>query len=59
MESLLTQIKTLAANADNAGRKKIIQSLQELCYEIETPQDSMQRIIYLVSVFEPLHLLGT
>lgn len=49
MEDILAQIKALASDADDVGRKRILQSLQELSYAIETPQDSMQRILYLVS----------
>ncbi|KAL2221344.1 O-methyltransferase-domain-containing protein [Thermoascus aurantiacus ATCC 26904] len=47
MEDILAQIKALASDADDVGRKRILQSLQELSYAIETPQDSMQRILYL------------
>lgn len=50
MEDLIAHVKTAAANADEAGRKKIIDDLRDLSIELETPWDSMQRIMYLVCI---------
>ncbi|KAF5871803.1 putative o-methyl transferase b protein [Botrytis fragariae] len=47
MDDLITHVKAAAANADEAGRKKIIDGLRDLSIELETPWDSMQRIMYL------------
>lgn len=50
MDALITHVKATAANADEAGRKKIIDDLRDLSIELETPWDSMQRIMYLVRI---------
>ncbi|KAI9655761.1 MAG: hypothetical protein M1821_005196 [Bathelium mastoideum] len=47
MDSLFAQVKSLAENADEAGRKKLLDGLRGLQYAIETPQDSIQRIVFL------------
>ncbi|KAM0319817.1 hypothetical protein ACHAO8_000859 [Botrytis cinerea] len=47
MDALITHVKATAANADEAGRKKIVDDLRDLSIELETPWDSMQRIMYL------------
>lgn len=48
MDKLISHVKAEAANADEAGRKKLIDVLRDLSIELETPWDSMQRIMYLV-----------
>lgn len=48
MDKLISHVKAEAANADEAGRKKLIDDLRDLSIELETPWDSMQRIMYLV-----------
>ncbi|KAA8575032.1 hypothetical protein EYC84_004253 [Monilinia fructicola] len=47
MDDLAAHVKAAAATADEAGRKKIIDDLRDLSIELETPWDSMQRIMYL------------
>ncbi|KAF7924948.1 uncharacterized protein EAE98_007036 [Botrytis deweyae] len=49
MDAIVTQIQKLTANADEAARKKLIDTLQTLQYNIETPYDTLQR-------FAGLHL---
>jgi demethylsterigmatocystin 6-O-methyltransferase len=48
MDSIITQIKSLAQDADEASRRKILDGLRDLALSLETPQDTMQRISYLV-----------
>lgn len=48
MEDVINSVKHLASNADEAGRKKIIDGLRELSYSIETPDDTVQRLMYMV-----------
>ena len=49
MESIIEDVKRLASNSDENGRKKLIDSLRELSYSIETPDDTLQRLMYTVS----------
>jgi demethylsterigmatocystin 6-O-methyltransferase len=45
---LAAQVKADAATADEAGRKKLMNSLRDLQYSLEKPEDTMQRVIHLV-----------
>ena len=49
MERIEEEVKRLASNSDESGRKKIIDSLREISYSIETPDDTLQRLTYTVS----------
>ena len=49
LNSFTAQIKSAAATANEAERKRILDSLRELQYSIEKPEDTMQRVIHLVS----------
>ena len=49
MHALFDQIRAHAKDADEAGRKEILDGLRNLTYSLETPQDSIQRIIFYVS----------
>jgi demethylsterigmatocystin 6-O-methyltransferase len=53
MDAFLAQAKTLVKTTDEAGRKKILDTLREVSYLLESPQDSAQRIMYLVRSFFP------
>ncbi|MCJ1329290.1 hypothetical protein MMC10_005969 [Thelotrema lepadinum] len=46
MEALSTEVKKLAHAADEHGRKKLLNELRDLAYSIESPDDSVQRIMY-------------
>jgi hypothetical protein len=48
MDALIEHVKTAAAQADEADRKKIMDELRDLSISIETGYDSMQRIMYSV-----------
>lgn len=48
MDALFAQAREAAKTADEAQRKKLIDDLRDLAIELETPWDSMQRIMYLV-----------
>ncbi|KAJ5975130.1 hypothetical protein N7481_008837 [Penicillium waksmanii] len=47
MENIIDQIKSLAHDADEGSRRKILDGLRDLALSLETPQDTMQRISYL------------
>jgi demethylsterigmatocystin 6-O-methyltransferase len=49
MEAIIDQAKRVASNANENERKKIIDDLRDLSYSLETPDDTSQRIMYLVS----------
>ena len=49
MEDLMDEAKRLAENVNEQERKKLIDGLRDLSYSIETPDDTMNRIMYLVS----------
>lgn len=48
MDALISQVKHEAISVDEAGRQKILDGLRDLAMSIETPEDSMQRIMFLV-----------
>jgi len=48
MDAIVNQIKSLASGADEAQRRQILESLREVSDSIEAPQDTIQRLIYLV-----------
>ena len=48
MEDVINSIKRLASNTDDAGRKETYDRLQELSQSIETPDDTLQRLMYMV-----------
>lgn len=48
MDAIANQIKSPASDADGAERKHILDSLRHVSDSIETPQDTMQRLMYLV-----------
>jgi demethylsterigmatocystin 6-O-methyltransferase len=50
MDSIVEQVQKLAATADEAGRKKLLDSLRDLSYAIETPYDTLQRFAGLVGL---------
>ena len=45
---ILASVRERALTADEASRKAIIDQLNHLARELETPQDCMQRILYQV-----------
>lgn len=47
MDAIVNQIKNLASSADDAQRKLILETLRVVSDSIETPQDTMQRLMYL------------
>ena len=48
METMMEYVTSMAKSADEAGRKAIIDGLRDLAISLETPWESMQRIMYLV-----------
>ena len=49
MERIAEEVKRLATDSDEASRKRLIDDLREISYSIETPDDTMQRLMYTVS----------
>ncbi|KAF7618333.1 hypothetical protein AFLA_007230 [Aspergillus flavus NRRL3357] len=47
MESLIAKIQQEAASANYVERKKLLDTLRDLQYSIETPEDAMQRVIHM------------
>ncbi|TVY62837.1 O-methyltransferase lepI [Lachnellula suecica] len=47
MEELIAKAREEANSANENGRKQLLDSLRNLSYEIETPQDTMQRIMFM------------
>ena len=54
MEAVIDQAKRVASNVNEVERKKLIDGLRDLSYSLEAPDDTMQRVMYLVSVIESL-----
>lgn len=48
MDAFIAQGKALVASADEAGRKKALDCLRDLAYEIESPEDTIMRIMFYV-----------
>ena len=48
METFIAQAKHLASTVDEAGRKKLSDTLRELSVAIESPSDTMQRLRFAV-----------
>ena len=48
MEALVKHVEELAATADAAARHKLLVELRDLAYSIEDPNDTLNRIGYLV-----------
>lgn len=43
----MTQAKLLADSSDEAGRKRLTGGFRNLSYLLETPDDTLQRIMYV------------
>lgn len=50
MDAIATQVEHLASTANEAERKAMIDQLRELSYTLESGDDTLQRIMYLVSL---------
>ena len=49
MDSIITQVQDLAEKADDKGRLDIQTALRDLQLRLETPKDSMMRLLNSVS----------
>lgn len=49
MEAALVQISDIASTVDEASRKKLVIALRDTMYSIESEDDTMHRIMFLVS----------
>ncbi|CAG8961995.1 hypothetical protein HYFRA_00014103 [Hymenoscyphus fraxineus] len=56
LNSIKDTIKDVANSADEAGRKAILDSLRDLQYSIEKPEDTMQRVIHMHLVLSTIRL---
>lgn len=54
MEEVSDTVRHLASGINENGRKKLIDGLRDLSYSIETPDDTLHRLKYMVkpSVFQ-------
>jgi demethylsterigmatocystin 6-O-methyltransferase len=48
IEKFAIQAREFVESADEAGRKQLLDELRNLSYSMESPQDTAQRIMYLV-----------
>ena len=48
MDSVISQVKKLASTADELTRKEMIVGLRDLASSLETTDDTMERIMFLV-----------
>jgi demethylsterigmatocystin 6-O-methyltransferase len=49
MDAIIAHVENLAKTADEAGRRKMIESLRNVQFSIETPNDMLRRLCGLVS----------
>ena len=49
VDALLQEVKNQARTGDDNVRRTILDKLSETAYSIELPEDTMQRVLYLVS----------
>ncbi len=49
MDTALEQLSTLAAQADESGRRKVIDFISNLQLKLETPRDTLNRFSGMVS----------
>ena len=65
MDAILTQVKHLASTADEVSRAKLLLALRDAQFTLETPWDTMMRLVGLVrlphrsSSPSTLHLVNT
>ena len=52
MEEVVNSVQHLASSASKIGRKNIFDRLQELCYSIEIPNDTLARLMFVVGIYE-------
>ena len=52
MDSIISQVTSLANGADELTRKKLIDTLRGLSYTIESPDDTITRLWGSVSALE-------
>ena len=50
MEDIITSVKRLASNTDEAGHQKLMDGLRDLSYSLETPRDTIERLAYAVGL---------
>lgn len=48
MDHTINEVKEFAEATDASGRKKLIDALRDVSYSLETPDDTLQRIMFLV-----------
>ncbi|OCK85027.1 S-adenosyl-L-methionine-dependent methyltransferase [Lepidopterella palustris CBS 459.81] len=46
MEKIAAEVRELVSTADDAGRRELLKSLRELQYSLETPDDTLKRMIH-------------
>lgn len=47
MEEVISSVNRLASETNEAGRKKLIDGLRDIANSLETPDDTLQRLMYM------------
>lgn len=55
MEAVIDQVRDLAGSADKAGRSKILDQLRELAYSLESSDETINRVVFLVGFLYHIH----
>lgn len=53
MDKVAAEVREIASTANDAERRKLLDDLRELQYSLESPHDTLNRIIYYVTITMP------
>ena len=51
LKKVAQEVEKAAGSADEQARRKTIDALRDLQYALETPEETMQRLLYTVNHF--------
>lgn len=54
MDALISQTRQLAASADAEARRDLVDTFRQLLFEIESPEDTLHRLVFGVSLLNEL-----
>ena len=49
MDAFMSLAKKVVSDTNEAGRKKVLDTLRDVAYSIESPEDTIQRVMFYVS----------
>ena len=55
MDEFIAQAQNLAANTDETGRQKVLDTLRDTIFALEHQEDTVQRFLFLVRTGECRH----